>query len=305
MSSSVAIGPNGFNPNDAAELMRIAEFIAKSDLKPAGLKSPADCFLVMAYGMSYGFDPIMSLQMLIAVKGKVGMPGETCAALIQSHPQCRSFRMWVEGEGDDLAGCTQSWRAGRDEPNPVIRFTLKQAKQAGLVGGDSWRHYPEDMLLWKAVAREKRRNWPDVYSRIQVVEDLEGPDLDQAAPEAAGAPRRQQIAERIASKIRRGSPSARQSEIESQPADAPPPGFTQPASLDDDAVQAPEQEPATIPLELLDEVAAAARATKAPHAARRRIMETLESGFGDLTQLRGERLASAMREVSVIDLGGL
>lgn len=169
---SVAVGVNGFDPKNAEQLMQMAKFIAQSELKPAGIKTAPDCFLVMAIGMSYGFDPMMALQTLHIVKGKVGLPGETCAALIQSHPQCRDFRVWVEGEGLQRKACVQSWRKGREQANEVSEFSMAQAKQAGL-SGENWQKYPDDMLIWKAVARDKRRNWPDVFPRMQVVEDME------------------------------------------------------------------------------------------------------------------------------------
>ena len=177
---SVAVGKLGFAPANAAELMQMAKFIAESDLKPSGLKTPADVFLVMSVGMSWGFDPMMALQTLHVVKGKVGLPGETCAALIQSHPQCADYRWGFEGAGDDYHAWVQTARAGRPAANPRSTFSVGDAKRAGLWMSKTrngeptpWCTYPDDMLVWKAVAREKRRNWPDIYPGLRVTEDMQ------------------------------------------------------------------------------------------------------------------------------------
>lgn len=171
--ASTPIVGHGFEPQNAQQLMEMAKFVAGAALVPEALRNkPADCFLIMAMGMEYGFGAMQSLQTLHIVKGRVGLPGEACAALIQSHPQCKDFRIWLEGEGEQRTACVQSWRKGREKANEVVKFSRADAKRAGL-SGENWNKYPDDMLTWKAVARDKRRNWPDVYSKLQVIEDLE------------------------------------------------------------------------------------------------------------------------------------
>jgi hypothetical protein len=166
------IGEQGFAPENSTQLMEMAKFIADSDLKPDWIKKPADAFLIMAVGMSWGFDAMMALQTLHVVKGKVGLPGETCAALIQSHPLCADYRWGFDGEGDARTAWVQTTRKGRPAANPRAEFSMADAKRARLTDGDNWKKYPDDMLLWKAVAREKRRNWPDIYPGLRVAEDI-------------------------------------------------------------------------------------------------------------------------------------
>lgn len=62
---------------------------------------------------------------------------------------------------------------GREKPNDPVEFSWTDAERAQLTGGENWKKYPDDMLLWKAVARDKRRNWADVYPGLQVKEDYE------------------------------------------------------------------------------------------------------------------------------------
>ena len=185
MKTGMEIGASGFVPRGAADLMEMATFVAKSSLVPEALRGkPADCFLVMATGMEYGFPVFQALQMLHVIKGRVTLPGETCAALIQAHPECAHFRVWFEGEGEKLTAWVQSGRKGR-EMNEAISFSLADARQAGL-SGDNWKKYPKDMLCWKAVARDKRRNWPDLMPGCTVREDLEELAPRNVTPVAEG-----------------------------------------------------------------------------------------------------------------------
>jgi hypothetical protein len=166
----------GFAFENADQLWAVAQKIAKSKLRPKNLDTPEDCFLVMAYGQMYGFHPMEALQSLFVVHGRVAADGQTMAGLIQSHPLCKSYRVWAEGEGDERAGCVQSWRKGRDAANDVVRFSIKDARQAGLYPGSKdsvWFKYTDDLLIWKAVARDKRRNWADAHRKLDVLEDIQ------------------------------------------------------------------------------------------------------------------------------------
>ena len=118
--TSVAITDGALDPRNAGELMEMAKFIAASNLKPKGLNTAADCFLVMLYGQAYGFHPAEALQSLHVVHGKVAAGGETLAGLIQSHPLCKDYRTWVEGEGEERGQPL----AGRERPE-TARLLLR------------------------------------------------------------------------------------------------------------------------------------------------------------------------------------
>lgn len=177
---SVAIIDGMLAPADAAQMMAMAEFIARSDLKPKGLKTAHDVFLVMVYGQAYGYTQAVALQCLHVVKGKVCLSGEAMVGKIQSHPLCKEYQAWSEGEGDERVGVVQSWRKGREKPNREVRFSLQDAIEAGLYDHEwrdsngepsVWVKYTKDMLIWKAVSRDKRLNWADV-TLPDVYEDL-------------------------------------------------------------------------------------------------------------------------------------
>lgn len=198
--ASVELGAHGFEIRSAAQLWEVAEFIARSELRPAGLRTAADCFLVMAYGQMYEFSEMEALQKLHVVKGKVCIGAEGMVAKIQASPLCEWHRMWCEGEGEQLVGCVQSKRRGRPEANPIERFSIADARQARLYdpqwkdrnGEPSvWVKYPRDQVVWKAAARDYRHNWPDAYrAPLTPYEDLREleHERESAAAPAMSAP---------------------------------------------------------------------------------------------------------------------
>jgi rRNA maturation protein Nop10 len=177
----VAIGQRGFEVGSLDELYRVATAASKSKLCPEAFRGkPEDCFMAMEIGRELGLREFTSLQNMYVVKGKVSMPGQVMAALIRSNPQCEEYILECRGEGELRYGYVRSIRRGQ---KPVeTTFTLDQAKDAKLYPGDVWSKYTADMLIWKAVARDGKRNWSDVLLGIECYEDMGGRVTDDGAP---------------------------------------------------------------------------------------------------------------------------
>lgn len=179
--SSTAIGMHGFVPANAKELLDMATFVSKAGICPDALRGkPNDCFVVMATGLEYGFTAMSALSMIHIVKGRPSLGYEACLAKMQSHPLCDFVRISHEGEGDDRCAVIRTKRKGREENEP-IRFSVRDARQAGLYDEDwrdrngepsVWVKYTDDQLVAKVVARSKRRDWADMLPGLQVYEDV-------------------------------------------------------------------------------------------------------------------------------------
>lgn len=208
---------------NAAQLWELAGHVNKAELKPKGVKSQADVFLLMAYGQTYGYSEMEALQTLNVVKGRVGLPAQAMVAKVLSHPLCRDHRMWLEGEGEERTGCVQSWRLGRERANDVVRFSLAEARAAWLYDPEwrdtnkepsNWVKYTDDQLLWKAAIRDFRRNWSDAYGhRVMSTEELreiarseraaledddDAIDVGPLAPRAAAPPPASSVLQQLA-----------------------------------------------------------------------------------------------------------
>ena len=136
------------------ELARIAAMFAKSEL--AGKDTPADIGVKVMAGRELGMGPVASIQGVIMVKGRPTLKAQTWAALIKKHPRY-DYRVRTH----DKTQCVIEFFEN-GEPIGMSAFTIDDAKQAGLAGGDNWRKYPEAMLFARAITKGGRTYCPDV-----------------------------------------------------------------------------------------------------------------------------------------------
>ena len=192
------IGDSGLAFADGGQLWQIAGWIAKAGICPADLRGKqADVFMVMSLGLEYGFGGMSALSLIYVVKGRTALGYEACLAKMQSHPDMEYLRIRHEGTGEERCAVVETKRKGRAEANEPIRFSVADARQAGLYD-ENWRDrngepsvwvkYTDDMLVAKAVARSKRRDWPDILPGLQVREDLEEPRVERNVTPRRAAP---------------------------------------------------------------------------------------------------------------------
>ena len=151
-------------------LKAIAKELASSRLFPS-VSSPAEVFAVIEYGRELGIPPVMALQSISVVKGRLCPTGQLMLAIAR-----RNGVKW-QVEHEDEQECRI--RFSRDDMTYVSVFTIDEAKRAGLIKEDSnWAKYPRDMLFWRAVARGLRRIAPDLMLGGYLPEELEGEVID-------------------------------------------------------------------------------------------------------------------------------
>jgi hypothetical protein len=115
--------------------------------------------------------------------------------VVKGHPtlNAEAMRMLVYAAGHELefvdttAGrCeVRGRRAGRDRWQTVV-WTIDDARQAGLAGGDNWKKYPRRMLQARASSELCKLVFPDVVHGFTSLEEVRD-DLD-ADPGAPAAP---------------------------------------------------------------------------------------------------------------------
>ena len=136
------------------ELARIASMFAQSEL--AGRDTPADIGLKIMAGRELGMGPVASVHGVIVVKGRPTLKAQTWAALIKKHPRY-DYRVRTH----DKTQCVIEFFEN-GEAIGMTAFTIDDAKQAGLAGGDNWKKYPEAMLFARAITKGGRTFCPDV-----------------------------------------------------------------------------------------------------------------------------------------------
>jgi 5'-3' exonuclease len=108
-------------------------------------------------GRSFGLDAMASLRGLNVIKGKVGMSAALMKGLCQSSPLCEYFR---HVESNERYAVYVTKRAG--DPEVRWRYTIEQARKAGLLEQDQWRKRPDVMLRWRCISELARDQYPDI-----------------------------------------------------------------------------------------------------------------------------------------------
>lgn len=131
-------------------LAQLAVTFAQAGLVPKALQSkPADVLLVLMTGRGLGIDPLVALRECHPIEGKVTVSPKLKLAIVR---QRGLGRVWPDPGNDDESAV---WHAVRnDDPagtEYTARYTMDDAKRAGLVGKDNWKKYPTQMLQWRAL----------------------------------------------------------------------------------------------------------------------------------------------------------
>jgi len=157
----------------ATELKLAAELFSRSGLVPQWCQNPAQAAYVIEAGQELGFKPVQALQNFQLVNGQLGMRAQAIAGLIRRSGKAAYLKDRFEGEpGTPERCCIVESKRKDDSELKVTTFSLADAKQAGLLGKDNWKHYTDDMLWARAISRHGRRYYSDVTCGFYAAEEL-------------------------------------------------------------------------------------------------------------------------------------
>jgi len=139
-------------------------------------------------GRALGLDEVTSVTTIAVIKGRVQMAGAVILAIITKSGACAEEPVyWWEGEGQDRVAFVKAKRHG--QATVTHHFGMRDAVRAGLTGNDTYKKYPDDMLLWRAVSIMGRRQFPDVCAGIYVPGEVpDEPDASEPSPRPALPP---------------------------------------------------------------------------------------------------------------------
>lgn len=156
-------------PRTIAELMSLAEILAKSDLLPKALRGKVpDVAMTIMAGQEMGFSPGQALRNFHVIEGKPVLSADGMVALALGSGLARYFRR-VE-ESDDRV-TYETVRVGDDQPRRCT-WTKQMAKDAGLNTKDNWRTFTRAMLAARAKSELARDVYPDVLAGCAATEEV-------------------------------------------------------------------------------------------------------------------------------------
>lgn len=191
--------PTTLAPATFAEVVEFAAIAARSQFVPASYRNrPEDILLAVQLGHEVGLRPMQALQNVAVINGRPALWGDAMPGLCKASGVFEDLVETFEHENDPNA-LTAVCTAKRRGSSPVTaRFSVQDAKRAGLWGKPIWQTYPRRMLQMRARSFALRDCFPDVLKGLIAIEearDLPAPServpdriTIDAAPEPPPAP---------------------------------------------------------------------------------------------------------------------
>lgn len=158
---TLAEKPNTLAKIDLRELRQIAEIMVASGAFD-DVKQVAQAQVKIMAGAELGFSPIVSMTGIHFFKGKVTIGANLIASLIKQSPKY-DYEV-IEHTSDACAVQFYSVASSglRKPLGPPVRYTVAEAKTAGLTSKDTWTKYPADLLFAAVMRQGGRRHCADV-----------------------------------------------------------------------------------------------------------------------------------------------
>jgi len=153
---------------DSAELMNLADIFAKSAMFPAitNQYEAAAVIEYIEYGRELGLKPIISLQTISVIKGRLSIESKALYALALD----KGVNVKIVKKDDK--GCTLEFSKKGREPY-TTSFTQEDAKRAGLNTKDPYMKYPEEMYFNRCISKGLRAFDPGIFLGVYTSEEME------------------------------------------------------------------------------------------------------------------------------------
>jgi hypothetical protein len=148
-------------------MMKLAVEIHSSAMFPQ-FKNKGQVLVGLLMGHAHGIHPVSALSHVTVIKDKVGIDGYMIGAALES-----SGVTWDVLE-TTAERCKIELHKG-DRKSLVYEWTTDDAKRAGKLpgkDGSAWKHYPQDMLYWRALTAGGRRFSPAALMGLRLKDEL-------------------------------------------------------------------------------------------------------------------------------------
>jgi len=155
-------------PKTLAEAMRFCEIMADSDLVPKDYKGkPGNIMVAIQLGAELGLTPMRALKSIAVINGRPSMWGDEMLAMVLASPLCEYID---ESESTPKEGVCKIKRKGH--PEYISRFSLEDARRAGLIGKQGpWTLYEGRMLKLRARGFGIRDKFADKLANLITTEE--------------------------------------------------------------------------------------------------------------------------------------
>jgi hypothetical protein len=174
-------------PNtDYETLWKLSQRISNTPFVPTALRGKNEAVLAcVLYGAELGLGPMQSLNSIHVIEGRTAMSPELMRAMVARH----GHRIDVIENSNDV--CEVKGTRADTGSTATVRWTIDDAKMAGLAGKNNWKTYPRAMLLARATSELCRIVFPDVIAGLsytpEEVASIAGVEYEEPTVPAAPA----------------------------------------------------------------------------------------------------------------------
>ena len=144
------------------ETVQQAQMLVRSGMLPTSVKTPEAALAIILKARELGVGPMEGFEGISVIQGKPTVSPRLQLALI--HRSGLLEKLDIQETAD---GCTVLM-ARRGGASFSTRFTLDDARRAGLLGNDNWKKYPANMCRWRAVGSTSCSSSPTVRMSREV-----------------------------------------------------------------------------------------------------------------------------------------
>ena len=140
-------------------------------------------FFVILKGYELGITPMQALAEIHLIKGKPGLSVQLMIGLANRSGMLSHFDMPDASEALKAKKATvTATRRDRPESPICMTFSIEDAQSAGLLSNPTWKQYPGQMLVNRAVSMLLRRIIPEALSGMYLSEELENITDERSQP---------------------------------------------------------------------------------------------------------------------------
>lgn len=166
----IRAGDRGMILASLDDMWRAAGAFHKSGLFIKSHDSVEKTFVAMQCGAEVGLPPVQSLQSIAVINGRPTIWGDALPGLVWGSGLCEGIEERIEGTGDNRTAVCIARRKGVSPTER--RFSMADAKRAGLLGKGPWTQYPDRMLQMRARGFALRDAFADVLKGLQIREEV-------------------------------------------------------------------------------------------------------------------------------------
>jgi hypothetical protein len=146
---------------DYESLWTLSQRISNTPFVPTALRGKNEAVLAcVLYGAELGLGPMQSLNSIHVIEGRTAMSPELMRAMVARHGHR------IDVVENSATACEVKGMRSDTGSTATVRWTMEDAKLAGLAGKNNWKTYPRAMLLARATSELCRIVFPDVIAGL-------------------------------------------------------------------------------------------------------------------------------------------